>query len=57
MAIVTMFTTYISVLVVQRELNLTYAIVHLSIVLLVMAGNAIYILFKRKKNSKLGNEN
>ncbi|AYC30569.1 hypothetical protein [Paenisporosarcina cavernae] len=49
LAIATMFTTFIGVLIVQRELNFTYAFVHLVIVLVVVLGNAMYILYKRKK--------
>lgn len=49
--------TFIAIFVVQRELNLTFAIGYLIVFAVVVAGNAIYVLYKRKKNNGKGNKN
>lgn len=56
-ALTTMLGTFIGIFVVQRDLNLTFAIWYLAVVALVVAGNAIYVLYRRKKNNGVENEN
>ncbi|THE09569.1 hypothetical protein E1I69_21850 [Bacillus timonensis] len=57
MALQALLGTFIAIFVVQRELNLTFAIGYLIVFAVVVAGNAIYVLYKRKKNNGRGNEN
>ncbi|WP_347550014.1 hypothetical protein ABFG93_00340 [Pseudalkalibacillus hwajinpoensis] len=49
MALAALLGTFIAIFVVRRELNLTFAIGYLAVFALVVAGNAIYVLYKRKK--------
>lgn len=56
-ALTTMLGTFIGIFVVQRELSLTFAIWYLAVVVLVVVGNAIYVVYKKKKNSGTENEN
>ncbi|MCM3638967.1 hypothetical protein M3152_14785 [Sporosarcina luteola] len=44
--------TFIAIFVVSGELNLTFAIGYLSVFALVVACNAIYVFYKRKKTLK-----
>lgn len=55
-ALAALLGTFISIIVMQRELNLTFAIWYLSVFALVVAGNAIYVCYKRK-NNRTGNKN
>lgn len=55
MALTALLGTFGAIFVVQRELNLTFAIWYLSVFALVVAGNAIYVFYKRKKNNGTGN--
>ena len=48
-ALAALLGTFISIIFFQRELNLTFAIWYLSIFALVVAGNAIYVFYKRKR--------
>ncbi|MGD7044778.1 hypothetical protein [Jeotgalibacillus proteolyticus] len=52
-----MIGTFIGIYLVQWELNLRFAFMYLIVVLVILLGNAIYVVYKRKKNSELGNEN
>lgn len=56
-AIASTIGTFLSILIVQRELNLTFAMWYLTVVGLVIAANVIYVLLKRKKNNRMGDEN
>ena len=57
LALMIMLGTFIGIFVVQRELNLTFVIGYLAVFGLVVAGNTIYVLYKRKKNNGGENEN
>ena len=57
LALMIMLGTFIGIFVVQHELNLTFAIGYLAVFGLVLAGNTIYVLYKRKKNNGAENEN
>ncbi|GKV57529.1 hypothetical protein NCCP2222_34760 [Sporosarcina sp. NCCP-2222] len=57
LAITALIGTFIAILFVNRELNLTFAIWFLSLVSLMVACNVIYVIFKRKKNSAQINTN
>lgn len=50
MALTSLLGNFIAIIVVQGELILTFAIGYLSVFALVVAGNAIYVLYKRKNN-------
>ncbi|MCM3711948.1 hypothetical protein M3191_15550 [Sporosarcina luteola] len=50
-ALTALLGTFIAIIVIQRELNLTFAIGYLAFFAVVVACNAIYVFFKRKKNS------
>jgi O-antigen/teichoic acid export membrane protein len=52
MALATLIGTFIAIFVVKRELNLTFAIWYLVAFVLVVAGNATYVFYKRKKNNR-----
>lgn len=52
-AIASMVGTFLSILIMQRELNLTFAIWYLVVVLLVVVGNVIYVFSKRKRNEDI----
>lgn len=56
-ALATMIGTFGSILLVQRELNLTFAIWYLAIVAVIVSGNAMYVFYKRKKKNGTENEN
>ncbi|MFC5602486.1 hypothetical protein [Sporosarcina koreensis] len=45
---------FIAISVMNRELNLIFALGYLSVFALVVAGNAIYVFYKRKKNKWTG---
>ena len=55
-AIASTIGTFLSIIIVQRELNATFAMWYLVIVVLVVAGNAIYVFYKRKTSNGKGNE-
>ncbi|SFL93663.1 hypothetical protein [Salibacterium qingdaonense] len=57
LALTAMLGTFIGIFVVQRDLNLTFVIWYLAVVALVVVGNAIYVLYKKKKNNGAENEN
>lgn len=57
MALSALLGTFFAIIVVQVELNLTFAIGYLAVFALVVAGHAIYVFYKRKKNYEMGNEN
>ncbi|MEC3883370.1 hypothetical protein VKA52_06500 [Halobacillus sp. HZG1] len=44
-----MIGTFTAIFIVERELNLTFAIVYLVVYGLVLGDNAIYVLNKRRK--------
>lgn len=48
-AIGSMIGTFLAILLVQRELNFTFAIWYLAVVALVVAGNTIYVFYKKKR--------
>lgn len=56
-AIASTIGCFLSIIIVQRELNPTFAMWFLAGALLVIAGNAIYVFSKRKRNNGSGNEN
>ncbi|MFB1083035.1 hypothetical protein [Jeotgalibacillus sp. JSM ZJ347] len=49
-AVATMLGTFIGIFVVLRELNLTFVLIYLAVVAFIIAGNAIYVFIKSKKN-------
>jgi LPXTG-motif cell wall-anchored protein len=51
LALATLIGTFIAIFIVQRELNLTFANWFLVGFTLVVAGNATYVFYKRKKNN------
>ncbi|WP_100013241.1 hypothetical protein [Lentibacillus sediminis] len=57
MALAALIGTFTSILVVQRELNQTFAIGCLAVYALVVVSNAIYVFYKRKKNNGVENGN
>lgn len=57
MALAALIGTFISILVVLRELNQTFVIGCLAVYALVVIGNAIYVFYKRKKNNGVENGN
>ena len=57
MTLSSLLGTFIAIYVVQRELNLTFAICYLAVWVLVVISNAIYVLYNKKKNNGTENEN
>lgn len=57
LAITALIGTFIGIFVVERELNLTFALWYLSIVGCVVACNWIFVISKRKNNSDKINVN
>lgn len=51
-AIASTIGTFLSILIVQRELNLTFAMWYSAVVSLVIAANMIYVFFKRKRSNR-----
>ena len=56
-AIATTIGTFLSIFIMQGELNAIFAMWYLAVVVLVIAGNAIYVFYKRKTSSGKGDEN
>ncbi|WP_101844688.1 hypothetical protein [Halobacillus sp. Marseille-P3879] len=57
MALAALLGTFIAIFIVRGELNLIFAIGYVSVFALVVAGNAIYVLNKRKTNTGAENNN
>jgi hypothetical protein len=55
MALMALIGTIGAILIMQHELNLIFAMWYMSVFALVVAGNAIFVLYK--KNDGTGNEN
>lgn len=56
-AIASMIGTFLSILIMQRELNLKFAMWYFIVVLFVVAGNTIYVFYKRKRKGDIGKKN
>lgn len=56
-ALSSMIGTFSGILIVQRELNLTFVMWYMVIVAVIVALNALYVLFKRKRNGNIGTGN
>lgn len=52
MAFAALIGTFTSIFIVERELNLTFMIVYFVVYGLLLGGNVIYVLNKRRKNSR-----
>lgn len=50
-ALTAMLGTFIGIFVMQGDLNLTFAIWYLAVVALIVAANAAYVFYKKKKNN------
>ncbi|MFD2211234.1 hypothetical protein ACFSMW_16115 [Virgibacillus halophilus] len=51
MALTALLGTFGAIFILQRELNLTFVIWYLSVFALVVASNAIYVFYKKKKKT------